>query len=173
MKKTGFSIIEMILYVGIVAIFLGGAVLFSLNISYGRVKAQVGEDVHYGARFAGKRILYEIRNASAIQSVSSNSICLLSANATYNPVKIYLSGGAIRIGWGGGSPTCATTTNDQALTGSSVNVSSLNFTNVTTGVGDLTRHIRFSFTVSAKNTTGRQEYIAEDSYMGSAEVRSH
>ena len=173
MKKTGFSLIEMILYMGIVSIFLGGAVLFSLNISYGRVKAQVGEDVHYAARFVGKRILYELRNASAIQNVSPTSICLLSANATYNPVKIYLSTGVIRIGWGGGSPTCATTTSDQSLTGTNVNVTNLNFTDVTTGAGGLTRHIRFSFTISAKNTTGKQEYIAEDSYSGSAEVRSH
>ena len=170
-KQQGFTLIEMILYIGIVSIFLGGVVRVAWNSIYGRVKAQVMEHVNYAARFVGKRMMYEIRNASAINSVSVNSLCLASTNSTYNPTRIYLSGGVIRIGWGGGVATCVTTTNDVALTGTNVTVSSLVFTNLTSG--SLTKHIQFTYTVSSSATSGRQEYIWSQNYEGSAEVRSH
>ena len=62
-KQQGFTLIEMILYIGIVSIFLGGVVRVAWNSIYGRVKAQVMEHVNYAARFTGKRMMYEIRNA--------------------------------------------------------------------------------------------------------------
>jgi prepilin-type N-terminal cleavage/methylation domain-containing protein len=170
-KNRGFTLIEMILYILIVSIFLGGVVQLAWNSVYGRVKTQVEEHVNYASRFAGKRILYELRNASGINSVSTNSICLSSADSTRNPTHIYLSGGAIRIGWGGGGVTCAATTNDVLLTGTNVTVPSLVFTNLTSGT--LTQHIQFTFTVSSSATSGRQEYVASQSYEGSAELRSH
>jgi len=168
-KARGFTLIEMILYIAIVSIFLGGVVQLSWNSIYGRVKAQVMEHVNYAARFAGKRIMYEIRNASGINTVSVNSLCLASIDSARNPTRIYLSGGAIRIGWGGGSATCSTTTNDVLLTGSNVVVSNVVFTNLTNGA--FSKHIQFTYTVSSSATSGRQEYVWSQSYEGSAELR--
>jgi prepilin-type N-terminal cleavage/methylation domain-containing protein len=167
----GFTLIEMILYIAIVSIFLGGVVQLAWNSIYGRVKAQVMEHVNYAARFVGKRMMYEIRNASAINSLSAGSICLASSDSTRNPTRIYVTGGTIRIGWGGGGTTCATTTNDVALTGTNVTVSSVFFTNLTSGT--LTRHIQFIYTITSSAASGRQEYVASQSYEGSAELRSH
>lgn len=171
-KNQGFSLIEMILYIAIVSVFLGGAIQFAWNLVYGQVKATALQDVNANTRFVGKRIAYEIRNASAINSVTSSSLCLASTNVTYNPVKIYLSSGAIRLGWGGGSPTCASTTNDVPLTSAGVTVNSIVFTNLTP-VSALSRHVLYTYTISASATSGRQEYVASQSYEGSAEVRSH
>ena len=169
--KKGFTLIEMILYVAIVSIFLGGVVQLAWNSIYGRVKAQVTENVNYASRFLGKRMEYEIRNASAINSIAAGSICLASSDSTRNPTRIYLSGSSVRIGWGGGVATCATTTNDVALTGTNVSVTSLVFTNLTSGV--LRKHIQFTYTISQSATSGRKEYAASQSYEGSTEVRSH
>ena len=169
--RQGFTLIEMVLYIAIVSIFLGGVVRLAWGSVYGRVKASVMQNVNYAARFAGKRMMYEIRNASGITSVSANSLCLSSADAARNPTKIYLSGGAIRIGWGGGVASCATTTNDVLLTGTNVTVSNLVFTNLTSGT--LTKHIQFTYTISSSATSGRQEYVASQTYEGSAETRSH
>ena len=170
-RSGGFTLIEMILYIAIVSIFLGGVVQLAWNSIYGRVKAQVLQHVNYASRFAGKRMLFEIRNASAITSVSATSICLASSDSTRNPTRIYLTGNAIRIGWGGGVANCASTTNDVPLTGTNVTVSSLNFTNLTNGV--LSQHIQFTYTISSSATSGRQEYVASQTYEGSAEIRSH
>jgi prepilin-type N-terminal cleavage/methylation domain-containing protein len=170
--KKGFSLIEMILYIAIVSIFLGGVVQLAWNSIYGRVKSQVMQQVSYASRFAGKRMLFEIRNASGINSVTASSLCLASADSVRNPTHIYLSGSAIHIGWGGGSPTCASTTNDVALTGSNVTVSSLVFTNLSTSSLS-SRHVQFTYTISSSATSGRQEYVASQSYEGSAEIRSH
>jgi hypothetical protein len=84
---------------------------------------------------------------------------LASSDSTRNPTRIYLTGNAIRIGWGGGVANCASTTNDVPLTGTNVTVSSLVFTNLTSGV--LTKHIQFTYTISSQT------------YEGSAEIRSH
>jgi len=169
--RRGFTLIEMILYIAIVSIFLGGVVQLAWNSIYGKVKNSTLEHVNYASRFAGKRILFEIRNASAINSVSASSLCLASSDSTRNPTRIYLTGGSIHIGWGGGVASCASTTNDVALTGTNVTVSSLAFTNLTSGV--LTKHIQFTYTISSSATSGRQEYVASQSYEGSAELRSH
>ena len=168
--KKGFTLIEMILYIGVVSIFLGGVVQLAWNSIYGRVKAQVLQHVNYASRFAGKRILFEIRNASDITSVSATSICLAQTDSTRNPTRIYITGNAIRIGWGGGVANCASTTNDEPLTGTNVTVSSLTFTNLTNGA--LSKHIQFTYTVSSSVTSGRQEYVASQTYEGSAELRS-
>lgn len=161
----------MILYIGIVLIFLGGVVQLAWNSLYGRVKAQVMEQVNYAARFSGKRIMYEIRNASTINSVAATSLCLASFDSTRNPTRIYLSGTTIRIGWGGGSATCATTTNDVALTGTNVTATGLAFTNLTSGI--LTKQIQFVYTISSSATSGKQEYVWSQQYEGSTELRSH
>jgi len=168
-RRNGFTLIEMILYIGIVSIILGGVVQIAWNALYGQVKAQVIEQVNYAARFVGKRMLYEIRNATAINSVSATDLCLASSDSIRNPTHIYLSGSTIRIGWGGGGTTCLATTNDVALTGTNVTVSNLAFTNLTSGI--LTRHIQFTYTVSSSATSGRQEYKWSQQYEGSAELR--
>lgn len=169
MKKTrGFTLIEMILYVAIVSIFLGGVVQLAWNALYGRVKTQSVQRVQSTARFIGKRLMYEIRNASGIVSVSASSLCLSSADPARNPTRIYLVGDTIRLGWGGGDMTCQTTTVDVPLSGFSGVRSTLVFTNVSSA---LTRHVQFTYTVSSSAVSGRQEYAAAATYEGSAEVR--
>lgn len=167
-QRRGFTLIEMILYVAIVSIFLGGVVQLAWNALYGRVKTQAIQHVQYSARFIGKRMMYEIRNASGITSVSAGSLCLSSSDPARNPTKINLVGDTIHIGWGGGDTTCTTTTSDVALSGFYGVRSSVVFTNLS---NTMTQHVQFTYTVSSSSLSGRQEYTATATYEGSAEVR--
>lgn len=172
MKNKGFTLIEMLIYIALITIFIGGAIDFGWNVIYGRVKSRNYEDVTQNLRLAEKRILFEIRNASGINSVASLAICLSNSDATRNPTRIYLSSGILRIGWGGGSPTCANLTNDVPLIDNLVNVPSMNFVNLTNG-GATTKNIQFSITISLLNPSGRSEYNRTQTFESAAEIRSN
>ncbi|HJX59603.1 hypothetical protein A2V61_02605 [Candidatus Woesebacteria bacterium RBG_19FT_COMBO_47_8] len=169
--NNGFTFIELIVYIALVTIFVYGAVQFGWNIIYGRIKSNVYTEVTQNLRLASKRILFEIRNASDINSVSATSICMSNSDATRNPTRIYLASGVLRIGWGGGSPVCAALSNDVALTSNLVSVSGLTFTNLTSG--SLTKNIRFSLTIDSVNASTRSEFDRSQTFISAAEVRSN
>jgi hypothetical protein len=169
--QKGFTFIEMILYTALVSVFLFGVIDFGWNVIYGNVKSRNYQEVTQNLRFAEKRILFEIRNASGINSVATQSICLSNSDVTRNPTRIYLSSGVLRIGWGGGSPTCASLTNDMPLIDDLVTVSSLNFVNLSSG--SLTKNIQVSLTLSANNPSGRSEWARTQTFVTSAEIRSN
>ncbi|HYD35666.1 MAG TPA: prepilin-type N-terminal cleavage/methylation domain-containing protein [Vitreimonas sp.] len=168
--QAGFTLIELILYIALISIFLSAVITFAWDIIYSHAKSSTQQTVLYNLRLASERITYEIRNARAINSVSATSLCLASADAARNPTKLYLASNELRIGWGGGNSTCATTTNDQALTSAEVNVTALTFQNLTTA-GTASQHIQF--TIGITSTANRQEWQYSQTFSSSAEVRSH
>lgn len=170
MKNTpGFTLIELIIYIALIAIFIGGAVSFSWDIIYGGAKSDVEREVNQNLRLVSKRISYEIRNASAINSLATSDLCLVSADATRNPTRIYVSSGRMHIAWGGGSANCTGMTNDQPLTSNQVSVSGLTFTNNSSGTNSY--NVQFSLTISSTGT--RNEWQKSENYTGSAEMRSN
>jgi hypothetical protein len=170
-NQKGFTFIELILYTAITAIFIFGSINFGWNVILGNVKSKNYQEVTENLRFAEKRILFEIRNASGINSVTSQSICLSNSDSTRNPTKIYVSSGVLRIGWGGGSPTCASLTNDVPIVSNLVN-STVYFVNLTNG-GGTTKNIQFSLTLSLINPSGRSEYTRIQTFESTAEIRSN
>ena len=165
----GFTLIELILYVALLSIFIGGAVLFAWDVIYGRVKSNVQQEVSHNLRYAGKRILYEIRNASAINSVSSSNICLASSNSARNPTRIYVSSSRLQIAWGGGSSDCTSMTNDEPISSNEVTVSSLTFTDLSSS----TDSYNINFAITVDSTADREEWQRSQSYSSSAELRSN
>lgn len=171
-NQKGFTFIELIIYTAITAIFIFGAINFGWDIILGNVKSKNYQEVTENLRFAEKRILFEIRNASGINSVTSQSICLSNSDSTRNPTRIYLSGTILRIGWGGGSPTCTGLTTDVPLITNLVNATLLNFVNLSNG-GGTTKNIQFTLTLSLLNPSGRSEYARTQTFESSVEVRSN
>ena len=113
----GFTLIELILYVALVAIFITSAVLFSLDLIYGREKSHQQQIVQQNVRIALGRITYEIERANDIQSVNSNQIVL--DNGGGSTTTIELSGENVQITTGGQGP--------YNLTSNQVSVDALNF----------------------------------------------
>lgn len=168
-NTVGFTLIELIIYVALIAIFISGAITFSWDVIYGGAKSAIEREVNQNIRLASKRIVYEIRNASAINSIAANSVCLASATPARNPTRIYLSNGKMRIAWGGGSGDCTNMTNDLPLTSDQVTVAQLTLTNRSSGA--LSTNIEFSITLASN--ASRQEWQQSQSYGGTAELRSH
>lgn len=166
--QGGFTFLELILYIALIAIFISGSIVFAWDLILGQVKSRVQQEVTQNGRLAAQRLAYEIRNASSINSVSATSVCLASATDARNPTRFYLSGGQLRVAWGGGSVNCTSMTNDQPLTSNQVTVSGLNFTDRSNGASE---NIEFTFTVSATGT--RQEWQDSQTYADTIELRSN
>lgn len=169
-NKQGFGFIELIMYVAIVAIVLSAAVVFGWNMIFGAVKSRTEQEVNYNLKFASERIIYEIRNASGINSVAATSISLANVNTALNPTVIDLSGGRIRIGQG--SAGSCPTSSPCFLTSSRVNITNLVFTNMSSS-GNLSQNIKFNIDMSSVNPGTRTEWNFSQSYSGAAEVRGH
>lgn len=169
-KQLGFSLIEVIIYVALISIFIGGAIQFTWDILYGRVKAQVQQEVNQNLRLAVKKISYEIRNASDVTIVGASDISLMNDDdPTRDPTQIDVSNGRLRIGYGNTDP-CSVTT-PCFLTSDRVTVSNLTFTDLSSGTDST--NIQFSITIDHNNTGGRQEWEKSQTYTTAVELRSN
>jgi type II secretory pathway pseudopilin PulG len=164
-NNFGFTFIELIIYVALVTIFISGAITFAWDAIYSQNKSTIQEEAVESARLALARIAFEVRNASAINSVSGSTLSLANADSTRNPTVFDLSGGRIRIGYGstGNCPTSAPC----FLTSNLITVSALSFTNLSLGNS---KNINFSLTVSASGA--RNEWQISQTYSSSAELRT-
>lgn len=167
----GFTLIEMLIYTALAGIFLSGVTYFAIGLLNGQAKTLVEQEVNDNLRNAMRRIEFEIRNAQDINTLTTSDLCLKISNATYNPTRIYLSGGKVRLAWGGGSSNCTSMTNDQQLTSNSVIVNSITFYNF--GNGTTTKNISFKLDVSYNNSSGGQVWEKNQNYTTNAEIRSN
>lgn len=167
MLNKGFTFIELILYVAIVSIIAISCTSMASNLVSSRTKSRVQENVAHNSRFATKRIIYELRQATGITSVATSDLCLVNPDPTHNPTRIYLSGSTIFLGWGGGG-ACSATTNNVALTSSAVAISNLVFSNASAGSSS---HIDFSFNINGSGNILRKEWSYASVASGSGELR--
>lgn len=165
-NKKGFTLIELLIYIGLLTLIMSATIQFAWDIIYGRVKSQVHQEVSQNLRLATKRIEYEIRNASAINTASGSTLSLAMSDSSRNPTIFTLSGGRIRIGYGS-SGNCPTSS-PCFLTSNLTNVSALAFTNLST---TNTKNVRFSITLNHINPSNLKEWQWSQTYNGSAEVR--
>lgn len=172
LSALGFTLIELIIYVALISLFMGGGIQFVWSIILSQAESYVQQEVSQNLRWAGKRIVHEIRNSSDINSVGLNEICLASLDSTYNPTRFYLSSGRLRMGWGGGSLDCSSITNDEPLTSNQVSVSSLAFEDLSVVEGN-TKNIRFTITIESTSPSGRPEWEKSQTYSSSVELRSN
>lgn len=168
-QTSGFTLIEIILYIAIVAIFISGTVLFAWNIIYGRIKSQVQLDVNYNLHFLTQRVSYELKNAVSIYSITTTDICLQMADAGRNPTRIYEQTGTIRTAWGGGSVDCTAMTNDVQLNSDEIFINSLSFTDLSQG---LSKNVQFTIDLQAVNVSGRPEWDFDANNTSSVEIKT-
>lgn len=168
-EERGVTLMELIIYVAIFMIFVTGVVSFGVQLIGVRVKAKVQQEVIFNSRMISDRIALEIRNASAINSVSANSISLAYLDATRNPTIIAKSGNRLTIGWGSGAP--CPTSSPCFLTSSNTSVGSVIFTNMSDG-GGKSASIKYSFTINNINTNGGSNWNYSQTINGNAEIKS-
>lgn len=166
-RQNGFSLIELILYVALLTIIVTSLVVFGVNVVLIRSKVRVEQEVITNARLVAKRINYEIRNASEVNSVSANSISLASTNSGKNPTVITFANGRVSIGLGsvGNCPV----TSPCFLTSNNVTVQSLLFADMS---NVLAKSIKYEVVVKSELAGASKMYYYKEYATGSAEVRS-
>lgn len=165
-QNSGFTLIELLIYVAISSILIGSLTVFLINTTQTKTKNNISNLANQNLKTAMYKINYEIRNSQSINSVSSSSICLQQNDSSRNPTQIYLNSGVINIAWGGGSSDCTSTSNDQTLTNSNINVSDLSFTNLSTGNSE---NISYEVTVTVDTDAQTLDYT--NTFSSSAELR--
>ena len=108
MKNSGFTLIELIIYVAIISVVLFLMTGFLWNMVYGGAKATTQREIQQNARFAMERIIKAIRtgqNPNATFTVSNSilyqgavpltadqvKVTELQFNSVSNTYKVYLS----------------------------------------------------------------------------------
>ena len=165
--QTGFTLIELILYVGISSFILLVAFLFVSQILEVRTKSQAIAEVEQQGDWAVQIITQAIRNSKSpinfpAVGVSGNYLSLAMDDSAKNPTVFNLSSGAITMSEAG--------VGELNLTNSNVVVSNLSFQNVSrTGTAG---NIKFSFVVSYNNKDGaRYEFNYAKTFYGTSSGR--
>ena len=156
MSKKGFTLIEILIYTAMVAIFLVTAVNFSLDVIEGKAKARSMREVQQNSRFAIEKMTQEIRRAEDINLAESvfdthpGVLSLVMPEADKNPTIFDFSlDGALRMTQGTNTP--------KVLTTNQVETTNLVFTNLSPLAWS--KNIKINLTVQYKNPE-RKEFEA-------------
>jgi Tfp pilus assembly protein PilW len=151
---TGFTLIEFLIYVGIVATILIITTGFLWNIIFGNIKETSYQEVQQNGRFALTKINQEIKKAAGINSPppagSANSLSLAMADASLNPTIFDAVDGKLKITQGTNGP--------YELTTDEVRVSNLLFTNLS--YENTPGTVQVEMTIDHVNPSNRVEYQA-------------
>lgn len=163
--NKGFTLVELLLYVGIASIILLITTLFLSTLLESRIKNQTVAEVEQQGLQAMQIITQTARNAEAIttpsQGASASSLTLDVITALNDPTIFDLSSGAIRIKEGAAAII--------PLTNSRITASALTFQNLSRPTTPGT--IRIQFTLTHVNPDGRNEYNFNKTFIGSATLR--
>ncbi|MEI8103722.1 MAG: prepilin-type N-terminal cleavage/methylation domain-containing protein [Candidatus Moraniibacteriota bacterium] len=164
-KKSGFTILELLLYVSIASIMFVAITVFIATLLESRVKNQTIAEVEQQGLFAAQMMTRIIRNADTLSTptigTTGTSATLTVIDGAKSPTVFDLSGGVIRIKEGAGSAT--------ALTNSRVTVSGLSFQNLSRAGTQGT--LRIQYTVTSNNPSGRFEYQFQKTFITTATLR--
>lgn len=165
-RQQGFTLIELLLYVSIVGGLLIGISLFFATVADARIKNQSISEVNRQGELTLDLITQTIRNADSITvpaaGASGASLTLAVPTGALSPTIFNLSGAnALQIKEGAGSVV--------PITSDDVTVSALTFTNLTrSGTPGI---VQVSFTLKRVNTSGRNQYDYQKTFISSAAVR--
>jgi hypothetical protein len=174
-KNTkAFTLIEVLLYVGIAGMVLVSLAGFGWNMIGIGVKGNTHHDAVSNIRFVGERLSFFIREATDIDVANSNfgvnlaatpgSRVTLRGALPNDPIVIDVSSGTLRVTQGASAPV--------ALTSSTVAVSSIIFTNASS-LDDKTKNIGFELQLETISGSNRFEYASDTALRSSAEIRSN
>ena len=164
-KQLGFTLVEILLYIAISATLISVVSVFILTSLQSRVKNQVIAEVNSEGVFVSQMISQLIRNAETINSpstgTSSASLSLNVNDAALDPAVFDLSSSRIRLIEGVSASI--------NLTSSRIIVSNLTFQNLSRS--NTPGLIKFSFTLTYINSSGRNEYDFSKTFYATASLR--
>lgn len=144
-KQKGFTLIETLLYLALSVIMVALIGGIGVNVLTTLASAKAEEELQYNAQFITEKIRMLVSEAEGIDAplsgATSTVLSLAMSNSAKNPTTIEVVDGRVFIQEGSETP--------QVLSGSSVVVSALTFSNVTNagGVGA----VRIGFDMGLQN----------------------
>jgi len=168
-RTNGFTLIEMVLYMGIFSLIISSIVGLAMVATAQRVKSQVIADVTYQGEALMSSMTQAVRGASSVttpaQGTTNATLQLNTPYAATTPT-IYdatTNGGVMRLRLREG---VTPTTN--YLSNSHVVLSNLSFSN--NGLTNTKGSIKISFTLTYVNPNGRDEYNYSKNFFGGANL---
>lgn len=164
-KQTGYTLIELLLYVAITGILLSALMAFFAMSFSARIKNESITEVDRQGELMLSMIAQAARDADSIttptQGGSGASLTLAMPVAADNPTVFTVSGTTLQIKEGA-DPIVALNSSRVAVSGFTVKNLSRSST---PGI------VQISFTLSTVNTTGRNEYDYQRTFTTSASLR--
>ncbi len=154
-KQKGVTLIEMIIYIGIVGLMSTALTTMMINIMTLRSKSVVIQEVNSSLKFIVDKINFEIRNANNLGTVTASSVATDRGVFSLNSGNIVFTVGA-------------TVAN---LNSNLVNISAFVITNLSSG-DSKTENINYVITGNYINPGGRSEFTYSATLESSVEVRS-
>jgi Tfp pilus assembly protein PilW len=164
-KQSGYTLIELLLYVGLIGILLSAiTALFGVSVD-ARVKNQTISEVNEQGIYALDYMAQVIRNGTTVSSPvagsTGSSLTVTVPTASISPTIFSVTSGVLQVKKG--------TATAVALTNSKVKVDTFNVVNVTrSGTSSI---IQISLTISRLNPLNKNEYDYQRTFTTSAGVR--
>jgi len=163
-NNHGFTLVELLLYIGIASVLLVVISLFLSTILEARLKQQSMMEIESQGTQIMEQITQAIRNAEGINSPnpggSSSTLSLAMSNGN-NPTLFALSSETLNITEGATSPI--------PLSNDRITVSDFNVTN--TSRADTPGILKIEFSLTHKNPSGRNEYTYSKTFETSSSLR--
>ncbi len=164
-NKKGFTLVELLLYVGLSAILLLVISLFLTTMLAARAKQQTITEVEAQAMQMMQIITQSIRNAEGINSPlageSASTLSLSMSDAQNNPTDFNMNQNTLQITEGSQS----------SINLSNTGIHITNFTVQNLSRNDTSGLVRISFDVNYNNESGRSEYNYNKSFNTSVSLR--
>ncbi len=156
MKQKGFTLIELILSIAIIAIFITALTYFSIDVFKTKAKASSINEVQQNVRFAMQRLTYYIRNSedgidvgdSQFSPTDPGRLHLEMGAGANDDIVFDIDSNRLRIKIGNAAPVY--------LTISDVNITSLIFYN--NSAPGTPGNITITLSAEFNNPGGRQEF---------------
>lgn len=138
-SKSAFTLIELILYIGILSFMVVALIQFNLHSLRTGEQNRMQQEIQQSGEFSLERILREIRAAEAVNIEESTfdseegRLSLSIMEESQNPTLISLEEGQVMLQQGGESPI--------ALTPDSITITQLQFTNLSVEGHTTTIHV--------------------------------
>jgi type II secretory pathway pseudopilin PulG len=164
-KMSAFTLVEILLYISIVSVMMGVISIFMFSILQSQAKFKTISEVDQQGIQVAQIISQAIRNSNGItapiQGNSGSSLTLGFADSAKNPTVFNSNGNNLQIKEG--------TDAIIPLTNSKVSISGLSFSNLS--LTNTPGTVKFQFTISYINLSGRNEYDYSKTFYGSAGLR--
>lgn len=161
----GFTLVELVIYMGLMTLILGAMVAMFLLIEQARNKEQVIAEVEQQGILTLEQITQTIRNAEFIAtpatSTSGTMLSIKTSLASTTPTVFDMVDGVLRVTEGSVGPV--------ALTSTRVVVSDLLFSNLSRANTPGT--LRIQFTLRYGGSSNKAAYTYEKIFYGNASIR--